>query len=133
DEYPPPTTTELLFIKDKALRDSIRQDIGATTRALTNNEWKAATVLAGAAREALWHGRLREPLPRCYRRRCYRGQGPPPSNRRKPWNNMKPVRRHLAAGRGTKAAASSIDGAKRRPLLPCNWRGFAPVPIASPI
>jgi hypothetical protein len=63
DEYPPPTTTELLFIKDKALRDSIRQDIGAATRALTNDEWKSATVLAGAAIEALLHWLLQEPLP----------------------------------------------------------------------
>lgn len=61
DEYPPPTTTELLFIKDKALRDSIRQDLGSATRALNNAEWKAATVLAGAAIEALLHWRLQEP------------------------------------------------------------------------
>ena len=63
DEYPPPITTELLFIKDDALRESIRQDIGAAHRALSNYEWKAATVLAGAAIEALLHWRLREPLP----------------------------------------------------------------------
>jgi hypothetical protein len=63
DEYPPPTTTELLFIKDPQLRESIRQDLGAATRALTNNEWKAATVLGGAAIEALLHWRLQEPLP----------------------------------------------------------------------
>ena len=31
----------------------IRQDLGAATRALTNNEWKAATVLAGATRSSL--------------------------------------------------------------------------------
>ena len=61
DEYPPPTTSELLFIKDTALRDSIRQDLGAATRALNNGEWKAATVLAGAAIEALLHWRLQEP------------------------------------------------------------------------
>jgi hypothetical protein len=29
DEYPPSATTELLFIKDIALRDNIRRDIGA--------------------------------------------------------------------------------------------------------
>jgi hypothetical protein len=61
DEYPPPTTTELLFIKDNALRESIRQDLGAATRALSNNEWKAATVLAGATIEALLHWRLQQP------------------------------------------------------------------------
>jgi hypothetical protein len=53
DEFPPPTTTELLFITDPELRGSIRQDVGAATSALNNNEWKAATVLAGAAIEAL--------------------------------------------------------------------------------
>ena len=63
DEFPPPTTTELLFIKDQKLRDNIRQDIGAATRALNNDEWKAATVLAGAAIEALLHWRLQEPAP----------------------------------------------------------------------
>lgn len=63
DEFPPPTTTELLFIKDVALRDNIRRDLGAANRALGNAEWKAATVLAGAAIEALLHWRLREPLP----------------------------------------------------------------------
>jgi hypothetical protein len=63
DEYPPPTTTELLFITDLELRNSIRQDVGAATRALLNNEWKAATVLAGAAIEALLHWRLQQPPP----------------------------------------------------------------------
>ena len=63
DEYPPPTTTELLFINDDGLRESIRQDVGAATRALNNAEWKAATVLAGAAIEALLHWQLQEPSP----------------------------------------------------------------------
>jgi hypothetical protein len=43
DEYPPPATTELPFIKNEKLRDSIRQDIGAADRAFNNYEWKAAT------------------------------------------------------------------------------------------
>jgi hypothetical protein len=63
DEYPPPTTKELAFIKDAALRENIRRDVGAVNRALNNAEWKAATVLAGAAIEALLHWRLQEPLP----------------------------------------------------------------------
>jgi hypothetical protein len=63
DEYPPPTTTELSFINDKVLRDNIRQDVGAANRAFNNYEWKAATVLAGAAIEALLHWRLKEPSP----------------------------------------------------------------------
>jgi hypothetical protein len=63
DEYPPSTTTELLFIKDAALGENIRRDLGAAHRALNNGEWKAATVLAGATIEALLHWRLQEPLP----------------------------------------------------------------------
>jgi hypothetical protein len=63
DEYPPPATTELAFVSDAALRDNIRRDVGATNRALNNAEWKGATVLAGAAIEALLHWRLQEPSP----------------------------------------------------------------------
>jgi hypothetical protein len=63
DEYPPSTTTELLFIKDAALRANIRHDLGAAHRALNNAEWKAATVLAGATIEALLHWRLQETSP----------------------------------------------------------------------
>jgi hypothetical protein len=53
DEYPPPETKALLFVDDVALRDSIRNDVGAVDRAITNNEWKAATVFSGSAIEAL--------------------------------------------------------------------------------
>jgi hypothetical protein len=61
DEYPPsPDTTELLFIKDEPLRSDIRGDLSAVSRALHNAEWKAATVLAGAAIEALLYWRLQE-------------------------------------------------------------------------
>jgi hypothetical protein len=63
DEYPPASTTELSFIKDADLRESIRRDTGAANRALSNSEWKAATVLAGAAIEALLLWRLQEPSP----------------------------------------------------------------------
>lgn len=63
DEYPPPATAELAFVKDPELRDNIRRDIGAANRALSNAEWKAATVLAGATIEALLHWRLQEPKP----------------------------------------------------------------------
>jgi hypothetical protein len=58
DEHPPPATTDLSFISPDDLRQSIRADIGAAQRALDNNEWKAATVLAGSAIEALLHWRL---------------------------------------------------------------------------
>jgi hypothetical protein len=53
DEIPSPLTAELLFIPDVDLRDNIRNDISAGSRALHDGLWKAATVLAGAAAEAL--------------------------------------------------------------------------------
>lgn len=53
DENPSPVTAELAFITDGALRDSIRNDISTATSSLHNGEWKGATVLAGAAAEAL--------------------------------------------------------------------------------
>jgi hypothetical protein len=61
DEFPPSSTTELLFINDIELRDSIRRDLGAASRAFDNAEWKAATVLAGATIEALLRWKLQEP------------------------------------------------------------------------
>jgi hypothetical protein len=48
----------LQFIPDQDLRDSIRRDICAANQALHNGKWKAATVLAGAAIEALLHWKL---------------------------------------------------------------------------
>ncbi len=53
DESPAPGTSELNFIADPDLRTSLRNDVGAINRALANGEWKAATVLAGSAIEAL--------------------------------------------------------------------------------
>jgi hypothetical protein len=53
DEMPSPQTADLAFIPDLDLRDSIRRDISATNQALHGGEWKAATVLAGSAIEAL--------------------------------------------------------------------------------
>lgn len=58
DEFPPTHTAELLFVTDIELRESIRQDMGAVNRAITHADWKAATVLAGAAIEALLLWRL---------------------------------------------------------------------------
>ena len=60
DEIPSPGTTELLFIADVDLRDSIRNDISAANRALVDGLWKASTVLAGAAAEALLHWAITE-------------------------------------------------------------------------
>jgi hypothetical protein len=53
DESPAPGTEELRFITDADLRTNLRNDIGAINLALSNGEWKAATVLAGSAIEAL--------------------------------------------------------------------------------
>lgn len=53
DEAAPPTTAALAFIDPPELRDSIRRDISGAHQAGAHAEWKAATVLAGAAIEAL--------------------------------------------------------------------------------
>jgi len=53
DQAPSPATTELAFITDDDLQVSVRLDINTATSALHNGEWKAATVLAGAAAEAM--------------------------------------------------------------------------------
>ena len=63
DEFPPAHTTELSFVTDTDLRYSIQQDMAAINRAVTHAEWKAATVLAGAAIEALLLWRLSLPPP----------------------------------------------------------------------
>lgn len=46
-------TNELSYISDVQLRDNIWSDVSAIRRALTNQEWKATTVLAGSTTEAL--------------------------------------------------------------------------------
>jgi len=61
DEATPAGTADLLFIADQQVRDSMRRDVGASNGALQNAEWKAATVLGGAAIEALLHWKLSEP------------------------------------------------------------------------
>jgi hypothetical protein len=63
ESSPAPGTSELNFITDTDLRTNLRNDIGAINRALANGEWKAATVLAGSAAEALllWALRQRPP------------------------------------------------------------------------
>jgi len=53
DESTAPGTSELNFIADADLRMNLRNDVGGIKRALANGEWKAATVLAGSAIEAL--------------------------------------------------------------------------------
>ncbi len=53
DEIPSKDTAELIFIKEEDLRANLRKDISATNQALSNGEWKAATILAGSVIEAL--------------------------------------------------------------------------------
>lgn len=53
DQLPSTETTELAFVDDDDLRSSIRLDISDASSALHRNDFKAATVLAGAATEAL--------------------------------------------------------------------------------
>jgi len=53
DESPAPGTSELNFIPDVDLRANLRNDIGVIDRALSDGEWKAATIIAGSAIEAL--------------------------------------------------------------------------------
>lgn len=60
DDAASPETVEMAFITDANLRDSIRRDIAAADRDLVNGEWKGATVLAGAATEALLLWALQE-------------------------------------------------------------------------
>jgi hypothetical protein len=61
DEAAPARTAGLEFISEFPVRASMRLEIGAANSALQNAEWKAATVLGGAAIEALLHWRLSEP------------------------------------------------------------------------
>lgn len=53
DEFPPTETNELNFISDVELRKSLRGDLATIQKALSNGEYKAATVIAGSILEAL--------------------------------------------------------------------------------
>lgn len=53
DEGAISSTAGLEFIEDEHFRQSIRLDASSSQIALDNGEWKAATVLAGSAIEAL--------------------------------------------------------------------------------
>lgn len=60
DEVPAPTASDLQFISDTYFRNLLRTDLSMVNRALSNGEWKAATVLAGSVVEALLLGVIRE-------------------------------------------------------------------------
>jgi hypothetical protein len=53
DSAPAPGTSELPFINNPQFQASLRTDMSDVNRALSNGEWKAATVLVGSAAEAL--------------------------------------------------------------------------------
>lgn len=53
DEAISSKTSGLEFIDDMNFRDSLRLDLSSVSSALSNGEWKAATVLAGSITEAL--------------------------------------------------------------------------------
>jgi hypothetical protein len=53
DQFPSPGTAELRFLQPDDLRENLRLDISDANRALSNGEWKAATVLSGSIVEAL--------------------------------------------------------------------------------
>jgi hypothetical protein len=53
DQFPSLGTVELSFLQPDDLRENLRLDISTSNRALANNDWKAATVLAGSVVEAL--------------------------------------------------------------------------------
>jgi hypothetical protein len=53
DEQIPAATAGLSFNRDKKLRENIRGDIASADQAFSGMQWKAATVRAGAAAEAL--------------------------------------------------------------------------------
>jgi len=60
DEIVLASTADLPFITDIRFRESLRLDLSAVNAALTNGEYKAATVLGGALIEALLHWELSE-------------------------------------------------------------------------
>jgi hypothetical protein len=53
DEAPAMRTSELGFIDDAELRESIRADLSAAHSDYANGEWKSSTVMAGSVIEAL--------------------------------------------------------------------------------
>jgi hypothetical protein len=53
DEAPATSGAELKFLKDADLEKTLATDLGSIERALSNSEWKAATVIGGSVIEAL--------------------------------------------------------------------------------
>jgi len=53
DQAVPASTATLSFVTDSVLRESLRIDIAEVDRAITDGEWKSATVVCGSVVEAL--------------------------------------------------------------------------------
>jgi len=60
DESPSDDVPQLTFINDADFESSLRIDISSANKALSNGEWKAATVLSGSIMEALLLWSLRQ-------------------------------------------------------------------------
>lgn len=63
DQAVPASTADLLFITDPAIRESLRVDVAEVNRAITDGEWKSATVVCGSVIEALLLWVLNQHLP----------------------------------------------------------------------
>ncbi|MBI2882004.1 MAG: hypothetical protein HYY21_10440 [Candidatus Tectomicrobia bacterium] len=63
DEFPPADTAELNFVQDEELRQSLRIDLAAIQKAISNGEYKAATVIAGSIVETLLLWKLEQQDP----------------------------------------------------------------------
>ncbi|HVJ35191.1 MAG TPA: hypothetical protein VND94_18920 [Terriglobia bacterium] len=64
DEVPSAQVSGLTFISDQDFRDLLRLDISSAMRALSNGEWKAATVISGSIIEALLLWKLKSDEPK---------------------------------------------------------------------
>jgi len=60
DTVPAQNTSQLSFIRNEEFRETLRSDLSAVNHALQNQEWKAATVLAGSLIEAFLLATLQE-------------------------------------------------------------------------
>jgi hypothetical protein len=63
DQAVPASTAGLLFVTDAVLRESLRVDIAEVNRAITDGEWKSATVVCGSVIEALLLWALNQDAP----------------------------------------------------------------------
>jgi hypothetical protein len=53
DSIPSPGTSELPFFSDERMREALHRELSDVAQSIADREWKAATVLGGAALEAI--------------------------------------------------------------------------------